>query len=354
MLLLKDALTFELDYRSVLVAASSGMMMVVVDSRSGRITLCPLEHGAGMTKLSTGCGQESCSPHPYKQLLAVVAVKTRRLRVLNFDGAVVFEEETASGMEHCWFDQSGDYLWCASLLEKGKVEVQLRETGSWRIVGRETVEDPFRGGSSASLYPAGGSKVMALWLGAGRDGQCVYWISRDGERIACALEPRLQDTTPPIFSPNGSEFIVNDESGVNRYSSPGVDSPKIECLGVCDESPFGEEQPFGRDMCYLSEKWALASTFNDRIVVIDVLGMRFETELVVEGHEPRPTEAYYPRLAGDMELCTDIGGFERVGDHVVFLYQYDRSAPEISKREEKMIGLLCFPAGYILEKLSLT
>jgi hypothetical protein len=305
-------------------------------------------------KLSVGGKIACCSPHPVEPLLAVVEQKTCRLRVLSFDGSPIFEEATAPGMLCCRFDSSGDYLWCAARLSKDKVEIQLRETASWRILGRDVVQDPF-GGSDASLHPDGGTKAMALWLAAGQDGQCVYSITRDGVRIGCALDPRLRDTTPPVFLPNSEEFLVNEGDDVKRYNAASAEDLAAEDLeaqdlGVC-ESPFGEDDPFDCFMCYLNDSWALAGSVNGRIAVIHAPDMRILAELVVEGHEPRPAEAYFPALADDDAICTDISSFERVGDFVIFAYHLAKPEGASSKREEAQSVLLGFPVRYILEKL---
>jgi hypothetical protein len=100
---------------------------------------------------------------------------------------------------------------------------------------------------------------------------------------------------------------------------------------------------------------ALALAENGRMAVVDTRSMRVVEELAIEGHEPRPTEEYHPRLVGDGSLCTDISYMERVGDYLVVvhpLHQPSERGPDGKvKYEEWRDELLCFPISYILESV---
>jgi hypothetical protein len=260
------------------------------------------------------------------------------------------------GYHHCLFDASGRYLWCAASVSADQIEVQLRETDGWSVVSRIRVEDPFgassAGANSAMFLATAEPKTLSLWLADGQGGACVYWVARDGVHIRCALEPSLCDTTPPEFAPNGREFLVIDLYGaVQRFRYPAV-----ELLGSW-QSPFGAGEPFRFFVCYLDHKRALALSLNGRIAVLDTAAMRVANELSIEGHEPRPVEEYYPTLAGDRALCTDISCFERLGDYLIFFHAGDRArasssdgSPHVENRdEEETEGMLCFPISYVLD-----
>jgi hypothetical protein len=78
--------------------------------------------------------------------------------------------------------------------------------------------------------------------------------------------------------------------------------------------------------------------------------MRVVDELAIENHEPRPIEEYYPRLAGDKSLCSDMSYFKRVGDYLIVVHPLHRYPDGRVKSEEWRDGLLCFPINYILER----
>lgn len=70
-------------------------------------------------------------------------------------------------------------------------------------------------------------------------------------------------------------------------------------------------------------------------------------EVIINGHEPRPAEHYYPRLAGDQQLCTDILFFERLRDVIVFVHRIDGGSGLRGWKDQ----LLCFSAKALLGRL---
>lgn len=52
--------------------------------------------------------------------------------------------------------------------------------------------------------------------------------------------------------------------------------------------------------------------------------MKVVAEVSLESHEPRPIGEYYPRLAKEKGLGTDITYFTRLGDVIFFVYRRDR------------------------------
>jgi hypothetical protein len=285
------------------------------------------------------------SPHPTRPLLAVIERGSGKLLVLGFDGSLMFEEAAPRLPEispDCQFDVSGTYLLCAANVSKDRVEVQLRETERWSVVSRAVVADPF-GQSHASFHPTARSDTWSLWIAAGQDGHCVYWVMRDGSSLRATIEPCLENSLPPVFSPSGDEFLTIDEPGspLERYRYPPA-----ELLGVC-ECPYAEDE-FGTSLCYLDNSRALARSIKGRIAVVDTPSMRVVEELAIEDHEPRPAEEYYPRLAGDKSLCSDISYFERMGDYLIVVHPLRH--PLEPGPDEGRDGMLCFPVGYVLER----
>jgi len=52
--------------------------------------------------------------------------------------------------------------------------------------------------------------------------------------------------------------------------------------------------------------------------------MKVEAEVSLEGHEPRPIGEYYPNLAGERGVGTDISWFTKLGNTIMFIYRRDR------------------------------
>src|SRR5262249_54374355 len=133
------------------------------------------------------------------------------------------------------------------------------------------------------------------------------------------LERQLTNTIPPCFSPSGKHVLVVNEN----YAICQFDFPAMRQVGLPLESE-DEDNPFSESLSYLNEPKALASTNEQRIFVVDTVQMKVEEEVALEGHEPRPIGEYYPTLAKERGLGTDISHFARLGEVIIFVYRRDR------------------------------
>lgn len=177
-------------------------------------------------------------------------------------------------------------------------------------------------------------ETVALWLAAGQDGQCVYWLKRTGSELQAKQDDDLQDTIPPAFSPSGRELLVVEGLGtLQKFAFPDV-----RLLGQCD-SPFGEDDVFATSVSYLDATHAITGSHNGRIALVDTAAMKVLGEVIVEDHEPRTMREYFPRLAyPDPGLCTDLSHFVPAAGCIAFAY----AAQENTGRAAQ---LLCYPAS---------
>src|SRR5262245_64379387 len=104
---------------------------------------------------------------------------------------------------------------------------------------------------------------------------------RNGGSLRVTIEPCLENSLPPLFSPSGDEFLTIDEPGspLERYRYP----PAV-LLGIC-ECPFAEDE-FGTPPPPLHDSRALARSINGRIAVVDTPSMRVVDALALAAHEP--------------------------------------------------------------------
>jgi hypothetical protein len=197
-------------------------------------------------------------------------------------------------------------------------EIQLIEAETGSLVQKTVIADPF-GDSDCSFHSTERPDLICLWLAAGQDGQQVYWLKQGHKGFSSTLEPALANTTPPAFSPTGSHFLVaNEERGLCKY-----DHSAMQMVG----SPLAaedEDNPFAESLAFLNEGQALAGTNEGRIFSVDTDRMTIEDEVALEDHEPRPIGDYYPTLAKEKGLPTDISWFTKLGDVIVFIYRRDR------------------------------
>jgi hypothetical protein len=322
--------TIELDHRAFHLRYASRRSLLVVAGIGGPISLVDL--ATGRTRSLTALPRVGdISPHPSQSWLAVTDEVTGRLLVIDTKGSLLYElmppelhdvpsKRSPLGFSGCLFGEEADSLWAVAPMSATAVEIQLRLTGDWRIAGQITVEDPYHE-SSCSLHATSRPDVVALWLAAGQDGQQVYWITRRPGGIDAVREPFLENTIPPAFSPRGGEYVVVEDQGtLCKYPFP-----TDRKLGTC-HAPGGEDEGFAESLCYLDGSNALVMTRDQRVFRVDLQRMKVAGEVLIAGHEPRPTKHYYPRLKEDESLCTDLLSFERCGDVIVFVFRRDRGA----------------------------
>ena len=182
--------------------------------------------------------------------------------------------------------------------------MSLVETKEWLVVQRVVVEDQF-GASSCSFHFTGRPGLVSLWIAAGQDGQQVYWLNQNSVGFSLEKVDQLANCIPPVFSQDGSEFlVVTANNAICRYilaSTHRIGSPLNSGDG---------NNPFAESLCYLDDRHAIACTGEGRIFLVETEKMRIEEEVAIDGHEPRPIGEYYPTLAKERGLATDIHGLQ--------------------------------------------
>ena len=293
-------------------------------SPDGEVTLIDLE--SGQTKSVPRLPKiQDISLHPTQTVFAVVDANVGTLSIIDLNRSHhkdlgIPELRTSENAQckpafiACYFDQTGDVLWTVARLTSETVEVQCRKTDQWSVVGTVTVDDPFEA-THCSFHDTSRSDVVALWMAAGQNGQQVFWITKHLHSLRVELEPFLENTSPPVFSPDRDEYLVVDElHSVCKYPFP-----TDRKLGTC-HSKWRKQDFFGDSLCYLDSKTALVLTHHSRVFRIGLRAMKILDEVIIAGHEPKPAEEYYPRLKGDYGICTDISYFTRAGNTVFFVY----------------------------------
>ena len=318
----------ELDHRAFDLLGGPQQSLCVAYAEEGAFTLIDLDSGrtvtvTGLTKI------RDIYPHPLQPLLALI--DDGKLSVIDYHGSHLLEWKPPRlrkrspswlrpGFDSCYFDAYGDYLWSLARLSADKVEIQVRDTERWSVVGSAAVTDPFKG-SHCSLYATSQPDVAVLWLAAGQNGQQVCWVTKLADSLDIEPEAYLEDTNPPVFAPKGDEFLVVDDlSSISKYPFPAD-----QILGMC-RSKWGEADYFGGGLCYLDNANALVLSHHSRLYRLDLRSMKIRDEVAVPGHEARPAEEYYPPLVGDKTLCTDIAFLTRLGRAVVLGFHRESGA----------------------------
>src|SRR5262249_37362182 len=151
------------------------------------------------------------------------------------------------------------------------------------------------------FHSTGKSGLISLWVAAGQDGQEVYLLKREGSGFTFNRVRELTNCIPPTFSQDGTELLtVTEDFSIRRYAFPSMENLAPPCFSGDEDNPFAES------LCYLDDQRALAGTGEGRVFLVDTASMQIEDEIAIEGHEPRPIWEYYPTLAKERGLGTDI------------------------------------------------
>jgi hypothetical protein len=200
----------------------------------------------------------------------------------------------------CCFFGSTDLLWTCARYAEETVIIEAWEPRTWTRIAKAKVADPY-GDSHIRLFAHPKKNCVVVWVAAGQDGQCLYWASIEGSSIEVSRFRGLDFTTPPGFSPNGSEFLVITEEELHRYSYP--QGPLLSKMHAFNEERLGDF------VWYANDEHALLAAGEGRVFIVNVVNMTVEDEIAILGHEPRPIRELYPRLKGDRGLGSDLGFF---------------------------------------------
>src|SRR6476469_2545278 len=282
---------------------------------------------------------------PKGDLLAAIMANGNHLAIVTAENQLVFEEQlpnppvkyfNKNGFEDCWFDADGVRFWCIKLIEGEEVEIQIRDTNSWHIQRKIRLKDPFYGrGFLFQRHPE--NQILAVWTTEGQGESQIYWLYDDGMTIH-AVEVLCADDYmgPPEFHPAGGEFLIVHDCGrkISRFSFPDRN-----LLGICEWPWPGLSDGFGSYMCYLSDDRLLIDTVQGKMYLIDIEKMEISDELILSGHEPRPSEELYPNLKDVEEgLCSDLDCFYRFdSDRILSVHSQLRSQKPDSKQKTLVI-----------------
>ena len=318
----------DLEHRAEHLRGSTEGLVIFAASEDGHVSLVDL--GKNLIQVQRPSAKlRAISPHPSGPLFAFVDGVSGSLEIQSFDGKKIAKidppriKDGASrsitpGFVDCYFDEGGDVLWLVARLSNEECQLSLVDTKGWSITRSAGVEDRF-GQSSFSFHSTGKPGLVSLWIAAGQDGQEVHSLKQKGFSFSFNRMDKLTNCIPPAFSQDGSELLVVTENySICRYAFPSMKQLGPPLLSGDEDNPFAES------LCYLDSQHALAGTGEQRIFLVDTATMQIEDEIAIEGHEPRPIGEYYPTLAKERGLGTDITWFTRLGSVIVFVFRRDR------------------------------
>lgn len=317
----------QLDHAADFLRIASQSQKVLAASRSGEVTifdpkLAPIRTHAFDTRLG------AIAIHPLSEILAFVTEDGQRLFVADTNFEIVCEQpaghhgmvegsDSSCGFHDCHFGAAGELV-VARRVRHDSVVLQNRVEPHWSVLQATEVRDPF-GMSDVDL--GGHSQNVVARLGR-EDGAIVYWAFPDNGTWRVTKPFVLQNTTLPVFHPNGHEFLTMEDTSFRKLCR--VSFPDFGMLEWLDW-PFDEiegEPGFGEDSCYLSDTHALVMANEGRLFVTNLDFDKPPEEVVIEGHEPKPCEELYPLLGGDTQVIADAISFRVLSTkHVISAHQ---------------------------------
>lgn len=310
-MLVNASKSINLAHRAFFLTSTPTANFVLAASQEGHISIVNADIGvveSVKTKSISGI-----SLHPEGNTFVAIDKDSGNLQLKSLKGALLSEIEAPEilpgsslsvrkGFEDCLVSETGNSLLASAHVADDVIALKhfglhvVNNVLRASLTNTIEVEDPFIG-SSCSFYFAG-KNLFPLWIAAGQDGQQVRWFGIEGQQLIQLERPSLENTTPPVFSPNKDSFVTLDEdSSVCVWSSASS-----EQVGSC-EAP-DEDDPFEISMCFIDETHVLASTSECRAFIIETNSMSVVHEV-------------------DATLFTDFSFFRPVGNSVVFVHRRD-------------------------------
>jgi hypothetical protein len=299
----------EFDFRPALADETTSAPYLFENWKTGQIAVLDADYNF-MSSFNVGFPTGySCSVNPMENCFSVIN-KEQFLCVMDFEGR---EKYRAPGNYACAV-YNGDELWAFEHASHKKL--------IWRIFDRDfklaaalEVEDPMYD-SHVHLIKIPNSTDMVMELAAGQDGSGIYILSKNGKTLSVKEMFPHECLSRPDFNRNATRFLTLEfyEGILYHYTYPA-----LQKLGEFNYHKQAEQEgieisDYGESM-YIDENKAVIQ-YEHRFFSFDLSNMTVSEEILIKDHEPKPTNYFYPRLAEDKSLMTDIRYMKAAGGKV--------------------------------------
>jgi hypothetical protein len=268
-------------------------------SQKGEITIFD-KTGKELHSINLKCNLESAALYPENELIAYTT-KTE-LIVCNYTKEIVFREK--GRFEGLFF--SNHLFWVVYKENQDKVCLRVYDWITWQPASTLDFEDIY--GDSSYMISAGATENdIVLWMAAGQDGQCSFFVTLKNNKLE-AIQLEYEDTLPPVFNGDGSEFFISDDESLTIFGYPNMKAKK--------SYSFPDSYRFTESSFYINSL-NIALIGEDGFHLLETHQKKFK-DIIIQGHEPKPTSFYYPKLDDeDGELVTDFAFAQIFGDHIL-------------------------------------
>ena len=252
---------------------------------------------------------QSISIHPCSPFFVVVGNDT--VCTYNLDGKLI--EKNRDNIVDVRHSFDGKLLWCIKRNNSKEFTIEIREADNFtRVLAKKVCENELYDSEfSLGLLPE--SNKVYLLLAAGQDGSLIGFAEFENENITFTYPESLNigsEPVSPIWGENEHEFLLQQyTTGIFKYEYPSCK--------LLQEYYFPEETEYiGCSHAYLNKEEAIIQR-EEQFWLLNLNTMKEEGSCYIEGHEPKETKYFYPLLADDTSMMTDIYYLERFGNDLI-------------------------------------
>lgn len=241
---------------------------------------------------------QSVSIHPYMHSFVVVG--SNAIHVYDLNGNLI--EQAEGNIVEIHHSLNGRYFWCIRKDNAKQFTIEVRDTKNLnQILAERVCEDKLYD----SIFKIGLTpQANEIYLSqvAGQDGSVIGFAKFMDKDIALIYPDSLNENYEaviPIWGEKEHEFLLQQGNiGIFKYDY-------TSCT-LLQKFLFPEDMEYvGYHHAYLNKDKAIIQ-YNEQFWVLDLNVMQIEVPFSIDRHEPKETKYFYPSLADDTSMMTDI------------------------------------------------
>lgn len=252
---------------------------------------------------------QSVSVHPYAHSFVVAGSNV--IHVYDLNGNLI--EPVEGNIVEIHHSLDGRYLWC---IRKGNAEqftIEVRDTENLNQILAERVCEDILYDSTFSIGLTPQINEIYLSRGAGQDGSVIgfaKFMDKDIDLIYPDSLNKNNEAVVPIWGENEHEFLLQQgDIGIFKY--------EYTSCQLLQEYLFPEDMEYvGYHHAYLKKDKAIIQ-YDEQFWVLDLNVMLIEAPFCIDRHEPKETKCFYPSLADDTSMMTDIYYLKRFDNTLI-------------------------------------
>lgn len=252
---------------------------------------------------------QSVSVHPYAHSFVVAGSNV--IHAYDLNGNLI--EQAEGNIMEIQHSLDGKYLWCIRKDNAKRFAIEVRDAEQLNQILAEKVSRNKLYDSAFEIGLTPQTNEICLSQMAGQDGSVIGSVKFTGKDIALKYPNSLNEdyeAVIPIWGENEHEFLLQqDATGIFKYKYPSCK--------LLQEYLFPEDMEYvGYHHAYLNKEKAIIQ-YDEQFWVLDLNVMQIEAPFSIDRHEPKETKYFYPSLADDTNMMTDVYLLKRIDNTLV-------------------------------------